>query len=44
VLPTRKPRRLVGPNVVAEFLAAGGARKAMERLLRSEPVSSVKPA
>jgi hypothetical protein len=27
VLPTRKPRRLVGRNVVAEFLAAGEARK-----------------
>jgi hypothetical protein len=24
VLPTRKPRRLVGRNVVTEFIAAGG--------------------
>jgi hypothetical protein len=34
VLPTRKPRRLVGRNVVTEFIAAGGGRGARERLLR----------
>ena len=30
---TRKPRRLFGRNVVAEFIAAGGGREARERLL-----------
>jgi hypothetical protein len=34
VLPTRKPRRLVGRNVVTEFIAAGGGPEARERLLR----------
>jgi hypothetical protein len=34
VLPTRKPRRLIGRNVVTEFIAAGGGREARERLLR----------
>jgi hypothetical protein len=32
---TRKPRRLFGRNVVAEFIAAGGGPEARERLLRS---------
>jgi len=31
---TRKPRRLFGRNVVAEFIAAGGGPEARERLLR----------
>jgi hypothetical protein len=31
---TRKPRRLFGQNVVAEFIAAGGGAEARERLLR----------
>ena len=31
----RKPRRLFGRNVVAEFIAAGGGPEARERLLRS---------
>jgi hypothetical protein len=30
----RKPRRLFGRNVVAEFIAAGGGPEARERLLR----------
>jgi hypothetical protein len=34
VLPPRKPRHLVGRNVVTEFIAAGGAPEARERLLR----------
>ena len=32
---TRKPRRLFGRNVVAEFIVAGGGPEARERLLRS---------
>ena len=32
---TRKPRRLFGRNVVAEFIAAVGGPEARERLLRS---------
>jgi hypothetical protein len=31
---TRRPRRLFGRNVVAEFLAAGGGPEARERHLR----------
>ena len=31
---TRKPRRLFGRDVVAEFIAAGGGPEARERLLR----------
>ncbi len=31
---TRKPRRLFGRNVVAEFIAAGGGTEAREQLLR----------
>jgi hypothetical protein len=31
---TRKPRRLFGRNVVAEFIAAGGGPEAREWLLR----------
>jgi hypothetical protein len=31
---TRKPRRLFGRNVVAEFIAAGGGAEAREWLLR----------
>jgi hypothetical protein len=34
VLPTRKPRRLVGQNVVTEFMAAGRGPNAREWLLR----------
>ena len=32
---TRKPRRLFGRNVVAEFIVAGGGPEARERLLSS---------
>ena len=31
---TRKPRRLFGGDVVAEFVEAGGGAEARERLLR----------